>query len=1340
MKLKWKSVGFNYAPGKADLICDDIDKDGKQELLLDFNYGQYFTVMKYIENDYQYSWISPLYLDDKISSIKVCDINNDLINEICVLHSSGIIDVFNAKTMIKDTTLNTSINNSATLNIDDLDKDGTKEFIIGQVVSYSGYASIYIINSQTMEPEWSLQNISIDAWDIKIGDVDNDSVDEIVVSNGLVIDGVSHKADWNYVQGFGTKIALGDIDGDSTKEIISISNYFDINAFDVKNKTPLWSITSSEDLKTLYVTDVDEDGIADIIVGNNQWGYITCYSPITKNKIWAVNNPNSGSTNITIGDPDNDGSKEVIWSAGEGSSGPDYLYVGNIEQENLEWQSSNLGGPFSISIYDVNEDGFKDICGTCFNSDNGYSPGRVFIYNPINYNSDWIIGTEGLDYWSFNAVKAGNINDTEMAEIVAASGSRLYVFEAESHKLIWSGQVTGNNRIIRSLEFSDIDNDGVIEILVGDENGYLYVLNGKTFQEEWHSVQFNGSIEKIIITNWDADDSKEIVVITYMGNITVLDGITHYIEWQSNPLSNMTTCDLSDINKDGSKEFIIGSSNGQIMIVDSLTKSITDTLINVGESITALKVENLDMDPSPEIVVGTTKLYVFHTSDLSMAYESEVLGSLGFKNNLVVTDVENDQHMDIVASNNTGIFQYRCEDKYPDITPPTVVSNYPKQNATEVTTGVSIKITFSEEIDVASLTKDNISLTVNDTLNLQYSLDYSSETRTIIISSDTLLPGNALIKVNCSGNILDQSLNGLDGNKNGISEGTPVDDFILSFTTGIDKDTIGPAFTNIKINKNELWPGFDIKIEGIISDSSNVAISQIVFAECFIDSISTSNNSQPIMPKDGIFNSTTEDFYITIQTNSWTAGEHKIYLVSKDYEGNTGSLELSVNIISHDKMKANWPMFGQNPQHTGFNLNDSIKLPLNIKWTKKIFNNPINQLAVAENIVFATENNNQTYSKVFALNAETGDTIWVYNINGNSYVKSPTYYKGRVYVSLIYTPNYGYILVLDASNGEYLSTITWGYEIGPYLTIADDKLFTSYEHGNFYTFNALNDKYEWRADIYSKGYDWVPAYAYGIAYSCGENSSYCAFDADSGKVINSWGTPMIGKTPLIKDDVIYTSSPVSAINVVNNKILWTKSGSMPSAAYGKIFLVNKDSLFVLDESSGNVLWKVKTYSDIIRPPIISNNYVFLNTSTRILAIDINTHNEIWDYNETGEIVIANNHLYFGTIDGKIICFYEAPVSAKDEMLNIPKDFNLMQNFPNPFNPVTTIKYSLPMNSHVRIEVFNALGESVKILVDNEERAGYHTITWNADNVSSGVYFYRIIANGYSNTKKLLLLK
>lgn len=94
---------------------------------------------------------------------------------------------------------------------------------------------------------------------------------------------------------------------------------------------------------------------------------------------------------------------------------------------------------------------------------------------------------------------------------------------------------------------------------------------------------------------------------------------------------------------------------------------------------------------------------------------------------------------------------------------------------------------------------------------------------------------------------------------------------------------------------------------------------------------------------------------------------------------------------------------------------------------------------------------------------------------------------------------------------------------------------------------------------------------------------------------------------------------------------------------------------------------------------------------------------------------------------------------------IPKSFNLGQNYPNPFNPTTTFVYDIPKASDVRIEIFNVLGQRVTTLVEAFKEAGSYPITWNGTSdagttVASGMYFYRIDTDNFSDTKKMMMLK
>ncbi|MDH4158410.1 MAG: T9SS type A sorting domain-containing protein, partial [candidate division Zixibacteria bacterium] len=102
-------------------------------------------------------------------------------------------------------------------------------------------------------------------------------------------------------------------------------------------------------------------------------------------------------------------------------------------------------------------------------------------------------------------------------------------------------------------------------------------------------------------------------------------------------------------------------------------------------------------------------------------------------------------------------------------------------------------------------------------------------------------------------------------------------------------------------------------------------------------------------------------------------------------------------------------------------------------------------------------------------------------------------------------------------------------------------------------------------------------------------------------------------------------------------------------------------------------------------------------------------------------------------------------AAREVAGALPRDYALYQNFPNPFNPSTSIRLALPQAGHVTLEVFNILGQTVATVVDREMPAGYHTVVWDGDDnggsrVASGVYFYRMTSGDYQQNRKMVLLK
>jgi photosystem II stability/assembly factor-like uncharacterized protein len=125
------------------------------------------------------------------------------------------------------------------------------------------------------------------------------------------------------------------------------------------------------------------------------------------------------------------------------------------------------------------------------------------------------------------------------------------------------------------------------------------------------------------------------------------------------------------------------------------------------------------------------------------------------------------------------------------------------------------------------------------------------------------------------------------------------------------------------------------------------------------------------------------------------------------------------------------------------------------------------------------------------------------------------------------------------------------------------------------------------------------------------------------------------------------------------------------------------------------------------------------------------------------LVISNSNLFAGTEGAGVI--WQRPISEMIVPTSVStrprtSDYGLDQNYPNPFNPTTVIRYQLATKNHVTLRIFDVLGREIALLVNEQKKAGMHSVSFNASNLPSGVYFYRLEAGTYHETKKLLIFK
>jgi hypothetical protein len=112
----------------------------------------------------------------------------------------------------------------------------------------------------------------------------------------------------------------------------------------------------------------------------------------------------------------------------------------------------------------------------------------------------------------------------------------------------------------------------------------------------------------------------------------------------------------------------------------------------------------------------------------------------------------------------------------------------------------------------------------------------------------------------------------------------------------------------------------------------------------------------------------------------------------------------------------------------------------------------------------------------------------------------------------------------------------------------------------------------------------------------------------------------------------------------------------------------------------------------------------------------------------------------GTIYWDNFYFYSNPVGIDNRSEILPMGFSLEQNFPNPFNPSTTIRFSMKHADHVVLKMFNIAGQEVANLLDKQSNSGSHAVQFNANDFGSGTYFYSLTVGKQSSVKKMMLIK
>jgi len=205
------------------------------------------------------------------------------------------------------------------------------------------------------------------------------------------------------------------------------------------------------------------------------------------------------------------------------------------------------------------------------------------------------------------------------------------------------------------------------------------------------------------------------------------------------------------------------------------------------------------------------------------------------------------------------------------------------------------------------------------------------------------------------------------------------------------------------------------------------------------------------------------------------------------------------------------------------------------------------------------------------------------------------------------------------------------------------------------------------------------------------------------------------------DSAIFTVTPVNDAPVI---------GNLPddiSFASDSTVIISLDGLASdVDSPLESLVWSFET----------SNDTVVADYDSESNTVSISAPGFKGDVEIYGTVTDDS----MATDTDTIVVHVELVTGIEDLYSNLPTKYELQQNFPNPFNPTTKIRFGLPQAANLTLEVYNIVGQKVATVFEGHKAAGYHVVEFDASSLASGIYFYRIQAGRYIAIKKMILIK
>lgn len=1254
----WRWGDINLAPGSKGILVTDLDGDAQNEVLT--AHSQWLIALS---TTGQYRFAQTWAISMGVSWGLV-DMAGRGSTQIWVAHQDGQVLTYLPYTYTPLTTSKLALPAGATLRqalVADLFGDAKQKLLVlasnGDLIAYSipQLSSVWSYHLSGVGGGYSTPSIIV-------AQVDDDPAQEIIVSSGYVIDPLLAAEQWRYNDGFGSVIRAGDVDDDGRQEIVGMSDWSHITAFDADIRTPKWQIATSDN-DTIELSDVAGDATPEILLGDGQWGAVKVYDAMTQGLLWSVANPEHGVSGIGVGDADNDGELDLIWGAGWSSTGTDHLYLTPISRRTYTFAFPDYDGPYSASALQMDDDDALELVVFAASTNSGYDNGAYFVL-------DSATGVEqpelrlGIDtapsyYGGKWVMLSANADADPNQELILNVGNDLYVLDHNGSRLVKSTLSEPCN----PDWVGDVDGDGQLE-LVSHTSNRVNIHRLDTLAFEWQSISFSSGVAHVAVGDVDADGHMELVLHGSNSYLQAYDGQTHNLKWQMPPAQRVSAVAIGNTDAAGNLE-IATIEDGRITFYDGMTRALITRTAQLGPSAygnMTLAFIHMTASAYPQMIATTPdKVSLFEHS-----YDENPTQVLNHSSAAVAfADTDNDHHMDLLVGDNLAITRYRARLEFPDVVPPAAHAIIPRAGTDLVARNAFAEAGFNEEMDPASMVAANAQLKAGGAA-IPVTLNYDGATRVLRFTPQGLLPANSTVTVWLGPGLRDFAGNGLDGNLNGIG-GEANDAYTWQFSTGNGLDNIGPAILDLRLTPNPIWSGMPVLLSANADDTNLTAASTVRRAEYFLDVLGAPGAGQALIAADGRFDSRQESVRATLDTTGWS-GSHAIYVRAEDSVGNWGAI-VSTTLEIESELAANWPQFGQNAAHTGYDASQRKIGRFAIVWEADLFalfsnsNNPrpLEQVAVANGLVVANVDAYFGNAGIIALKANDGSEQWRRSFSGKYSVNPPSVAYGNVYFQQGNHEGDTYLFALNALTGQEVWKSPFSAQWEKYFapSVAHGRVFINGGgYGGMYVFDAFDGDRLWFAGL--PQYDeWTPAYRDGVVYSW-VAGVLKAWEPQWGT--EKWSTAVgwdwrgwsMGRIAALSATTAYVTTnsgagaALVAIDLTTHIEKWRKAGAFTvsvAVTENEVYGLDGTKLRVFDAETGTALWSYDAGATLINSPLVTAGNIFFAAADHTWMLDRTTHALAWETNKGGWLTVANDQLFIAQPNGKLAAFNEfnAPI-------------------------------------------------------------------------------------------------